>query len=386
MTSFSPLRLCEHDSEHIMDHYTEVEDRIDADGIMEDEALEQKVAKLCADADITGEEDGSQLPEEKLLIETYQFSFNIRTQHNLLFSCKSFSSTGTLSSNVINDIKAGESFEKCGPTLFQQVLIQNEELACGANDSTESSSASNSKSSVENAMDGDMQSIVVTPASSILYPTAVTVSFSSFNSGDSQSEELLSSLYTASDGRWSQTSDSRSDSLLSFSTGVGLSDSDSEACNLAINSCSSSTSMNTAVDSRAISVAEDESEAISIAGESNMSYVHSSEESLWTAKSLSCTLLSKQSSKTARPPLLEVDDLHTAVEAPFVLHTAWERTADTHTLPFMTENCLASEEHSDSFASAQSSSGCGPLYCSFIEEQEELHEIKSLPNLGSSRG
>nr|CDJ81373.1 unnamed protein product [Haemonchus contortus] len=86
-------------------------------------------------------------------------------------------------------------------------------------------------------------------------------------------------------------------------------------------------------------------------------------------------------------PLLDTDDTQTAVEGPIHLRTAWERTVSDNTANPMSEDCLTGEEHSESFMSAASTSGCGVRYRSYnCNDLSDLCEIESQSNMGATRG
>ncbi|VDM67604.1 unnamed protein product [Strongylus vulgaris] len=307
--------------------------------------------------------------------------------------CKSPVSARSTKSRTGSRSSEGNSFGECRSNHVQEPHFQNrmisaQEIENGLNRSAEPQS----RSSEEDAMIDEMSavssgSVMTADESSILYPTAVTVSFSNLTSGDSQSESS-SSVYTASYGWWMHNVDnSSSDSSLSLSTGMRLSPCVDPPSSLSLTTSFSSMEVNTAdICTDAISTAEVDSdnEAPSRASVDGL-LVESVNSVLSDGNNLSTAISDpavtnshKLETRIApRSPLIEIDDLRTAIEEPFVLHTAWERTADTHTSRFMTENGLGSDEQSDSFVSAQSSSGCGPLYCSFLDsEQGELHEIE----------
>ncbi|KAK6741648.1 hypothetical protein RB195_009490 [Necator americanus] len=255
-----------------------------------------------------------------------------------------------------------------------------------------SQQSQNPDDKVANQCDSDLSSYsnVTADASSILYSTL------NVSKEDLLSDELSISLYNATDSWWTENVNSTG-FVSSVSTGVWLS-----------NYSDTSRSLCSTISSGPVEKLTDDFNVSDItaakADEVEIEETNRVFDALLTAKSenlvlfeagdldtaKSCSVASKSKGNmmndTPRSPLLGVDDLRTAIEEPILLHTAWERTASSHTEHFDSENCYSSDDLMETFVSAPSTSGCGALYCSFLESENEICEIEPESNLGSTRG
>ncbi|KAK5980976.1 hypothetical protein GCK32_002898 [Trichostrongylus colubriformis] len=233
----------------------------------------------------------------------------------------------------------------------------------------------------------------------ILYPTAATCSYSV----DSDSD--LQSTRTANDG-WRVNGLNNPRRVNSVSTGIWLSNCSEPPSSLCSAHSFSSVDFMTADlytgDMETAEAAESEIEAANrvfdiilsakcanvqpACGDSETSQGGSVK--LKTANSSSFEV-SAMKAKTKLPwlPLFDTDDTRTAIEGPIELRTAWERVSSDSTACPVSEDCITGEEHSESFMSATSTSGCGAQYCSFMASDEgEMREIESQANMGTTRG
>uniref|UniRef100_A0A7I4YB76 SERTA domain-containing protein n=1 Tax=Haemonchus contortus TaxID=6289 RepID=A0A7I4YB76_HAECO len=231
---------------------------------------------------------------------------------------------------------------------------------------------------------------------SMLYPTAATCSFSS---DPSESESCQESVHTANYGWWLDGLNIPR-RVNSVSTGIWLSNCTEPPSSLCSARSLSSVEIMTADlytgDMETAEAAESEIEAanrvfdiILSAKCADVQKESGDEESDGGANVRTANSNSFENLKTKLMwgPLLDTDDTQTAVEGPIHLRTAWERTVSDNTANPMSEDCITGEEHSESFMSAASTSGCGVRYRPYnCNDLSDLREIESQSNMGATRG